>query len=131
MATGLAIDSQADITNQFISAGVNAGLMGLILLVAVLVRCFQAIGSAMNVAEDGNDRKTERFLWGLGAAWIGTIAILFSVSYFDQMHVILYFLFALVCGFAFDETAREEEDAGDEALRETAASHEWQEVLVH
>jgi hypothetical protein len=85
----------------------------------------------MSVVEEENDANTERFLWGLGATWIGTIAILFSVSYFDQMHVIFYFLFALVCGFAFDETARDEADAGDQAVRETATSHEWQEVLVH
>lgn len=94
MATELSFGG-ADLTNQFVSDGVNAGLLCLVLAVNVLVCCFRGLGKAMtNNSASGSE--SQRLLWGHGAALVGSIGILFSVTYFDQMHVIWYFLLASI-----------------------------------
>src|SRR5262249_11561667 len=50
-----------------------------------------------------------RLLWGLGSTLVGSIGILFSVTYFDQMHVVWYFLLACIAGatsFALKKASR-------------------------
>ena len=92
MATELVFGG-ADLTNQFVSDGVNAGLVCVILSIALLVRCFQGVGKAMT-AIHGCLLEKEKLLWGLGSTLVCSIGILFSVTYFDQMHVVWYFLLA-------------------------------------
>jgi hypothetical protein len=87
----------SDLTNKFVSDGVNAGLVGLILSIVLVVKCFQFVGAAMR-SNQGNGVATERMLWGIGATLVGTIGILFSVTYFDQMYVIWHFLLGTIAG---------------------------------
>jgi hypothetical protein len=88
-------DGTADLTNQFVVAGVTGGLIGLILFTRIVVRCFGHIGLAMRkVCETSPD--VEKVLWALGAALFATIVNFFSVSYFDQIHVVWYLLAAVI-----------------------------------
>jgi hypothetical protein len=86
----------SDLTNKFVSDGVNGGLLGLILSVALVVICFKWIGLALK-ANRGSPQ-TEKLLWGIGATLVGTIGIFFSVTYFDQSYVVWYFLLACIAG---------------------------------
>lgn len=97
MATELSFGG-TDITNQFVSDGINGGLLGLILSILLLVRCFQFLGTGIsdNSENSPQDPSGAKLLWGQGATLVGSIGILFSVTYFDQMHVIWYFLLAVV-----------------------------------
>lgn len=98
VATQLA-SGGTDITNQFVSDGLNGGLLGFILSAMLVVRCFQQIARAMEATETDSLAAT-KFAWGVGATLAGTIAILFSVTYFDQMHVIWYFLLAVIAALS-------------------------------
>jgi len=93
----LAVSGEADITNAFVQAGVSGGLVGLILFVVVVVRCFQRLGTALK-RSPGNEQTTEKMLWGVGSTFVATVGVFFSVTYFDQMQVIWYFLLAYVGG---------------------------------
>ncbi len=93
----LAANGQADITNAFVAAGVNGGLVGLILFVALIARCFQRLGAAMKRSRR-NEPAAERMLWGIGSTLVASIGVLLSVTYFDQMQVIWYFLLAYIAG---------------------------------
>jgi hypothetical protein len=84
----------ADLTNKFVADGVSGGLIGLVLSVALVVACFKWIGIALK-AHRGQPA-TEKLVWGIGATLVGTIAIFFSVTYFDQMYVLWYFLVACI-----------------------------------
>lgn len=95
MATQLSFGG-ADLTNQFVSDGVNAGLLGLISSILVVVRSFQQIGRALKTPK--LDIKTEKLLWGVGSTLVCTVGILFSVTYFDQMDIIWSLLLACVAG---------------------------------
>jgi hypothetical protein len=101
MATQLAFGG-ADLTNQFVEDGVRGGLLGLGLSIFLLVRCFQRLGSFIQLAK--LEEPDRRFFWGIGSAIVGTVAILFSVTYFDQMHVIWTFLLASVASVSIAST---------------------------
>lgn len=86
---------KADITNQFVADGLNGGILGLILSVALAVRCYQQLGTALKKARIQSLDK-EKMLWCIGSIYTGSIGILFSVTYFDQMHVVWYFFLACI-----------------------------------
>jgi len=86
----------SDLTNKFVSDGVNGGLIGLVLSVALVVICFKWIG--LGLKANRGYTETEKLLWGLGATMVGTIGIFFSVTYFDQSYVVWYFLLACIAG---------------------------------
>jgi hypothetical protein len=91
----------ADITNQFVADGLNGGVIGLALSITLLVRTIQAVGRTMRAAHE-IDPAGEKFIWGLGANVVGNIGILFSVTYFDQMHVVWYLLLACIASISSD-----------------------------
>jgi hypothetical protein len=85
----------ADLTNRFVADGVAGGLIGLILSVMLVVRCFQHLGLALRRIQI-NRLAHKKFVWALGSTLVGSIGVLFSVTYFDQMHVVWYFLLACI-----------------------------------
>jgi hypothetical protein len=86
-------DGQSDITNMFVAAGVDAGLLGVILCVVMVICCFQRLGIAMR-AHRGTPSK--KIVWGIGSTLVGSVGILFSVTYFDQTYVMWYFFLACI-----------------------------------
>src|SRR5258708_18585683 len=62
-------DGQSDITNMFVAAGVDAGLIGVILCVVMVVRCFQRLGIAVK-AHWGTP--SEKMLLGKGSTLVGS-----------------------------------------------------------
>jgi hypothetical protein len=88
-------DGTADLTNQFVVAGVNGGVLGLTLFVALISQGFGQLGLAMIRvrSERPND---EKLLWAFGAALVATVVSFFSVSYFDQIGVVFYILLACI-----------------------------------
>jgi hypothetical protein len=107
----------ADITNMFVAAGVDAGVVGVILSIVVIVRCFQRLGRKTNI-HLGSDRSAQRWRWGLGATLVASLGILFSVTYMDQMHVVWYYLLASIAAVNV-QRKRREVFPGQESRRET------------
>ncbi len=98
-ATPLA-DGAADLTNQFVVAGVRGGLLSLIIFIAIFVRSFRYLGLAMQKMR-GIAPDVEIFFWALGATLYATLVNFFSVSYFDQVDVIWYLLLAMISSASF------------------------------
>jgi hypothetical protein len=86
---------RADITNQFVSDGLNGGTLGLLVSVVLVVVCYKQLGNSLR-AIYGLNLVDEQLLWCLASIYTATIGILFSVTYFDQMQVIWYFLMASI-----------------------------------
>jgi hypothetical protein len=97
-------DGQSDITNKFVSDGLDGGLLGLMLSVMLVARCFQRLGAAMR-KNQGGEPGSSKLMWGLGSTLVGTIGILFSVTYFDQMYVMWYFVLACIAGLDTQKNA--------------------------
>lgn len=101
-ATRLLVSDSADITNQFISFGLSAGLMAIVLFVFLLFHAFRSIGKVLGTARlaPGRPQEDEYALWGLGAMLAGHIANFFAITYFDQFYVIWFMQLALISNLA-------------------------------
>ena len=86
---------QLDLTDSYVATAATGGLLGLGFFVLLQVRCFRYLGLAMRVTREQAAR-TDPLLWGLGAALFAHVVGLFSVSYFDQMHVPWWGLLAII-----------------------------------
>jgi hypothetical protein len=92
------LDTGADITNQFISFGLNAGLGAIGLFILLLKYAFSDLGSALAVVRSDSQEppEAEFLLWGLGVVLAEHIANWFGITYFDQIYVIWYMQLAAI-----------------------------------
>jgi hypothetical protein len=86
-----------DITNHFIVQGVSGGLLKLLLFISLLVAAFRSIGRRLRA--EGSSPEAF-FVWALGVALFAHCASFMSVSYFDQMIIVFYWLLAAICCIA-------------------------------
>ena len=100
MPTVLA-NGSADITDFYVAAGVNGGLISLVLLILILVRCFSFLGLAMR-EHRLHSSDAEVLLWGLGGALFSHVVTLFSVTYWDQLFVVLWACLAIISSVTAD-----------------------------
>lgn len=87
----------ADITNYYVSIGINSGIVSLLLFIGMLVACLSIVGSGLQCIRTANSyRKAEEaVLWGIGSAVCAHAVNLTAVSYWDQSYVIWYFHLAI------------------------------------
>jgi hypothetical protein len=88
----------ADITNQFISFGLNAGVGAVGLLILLLVLAYSALGRALGSVRSHfhESSDTEYLLWGLGVMLAVHIINWFGITYFDQFYVIWFMQLAMI-----------------------------------
>ena len=110
-------DGNADITDLYVAAGINGGLAALVLLILLLVRCFRYLGRAMAELRD-KSFEAETFYWGLGGALFAHVVTLFSVTYWDQVFVVLWSLLAIIASVS-DRVA--EENPATETIEEASS----------
>jgi len=79
----------ADITNQFISFGTNAGLVAIGLLIYLIYCAFSQVGRALDrVRQTPELQGEDPLLWGLGVALAANVANWLGIAYFDQFNVL-------------------------------------------
>jgi hypothetical protein len=88
----------ADITNQFLSFGLTAGLGAMALLILLLARAFSDLGKALAVVRSHSQETSDNefLLWGLGVMLTVHIANWFGITYFDQFYVIWFMQLAAI-----------------------------------
>jgi hypothetical protein len=116
MATQIS-EGGADLTNEFVVYAVYGGLISLILFVMIIVRVFRFLGLARK-ALAGVNSVEEKMIWGLGCAMFATQVNFFSVSYFDQVHVLWHFLLAACASCSFNALNHPEEFIEEPAQEE-------------
>ena len=96
-AYNLAQTGQADITNQYVAFGINAGAGAIILFILLLKRAFSGLGQAMEaVRTSGESKAAELVLWGLGVMLTVHIINWFGITYFDQFYVVWFMQLAII-----------------------------------
>ncbi len=79
----------ADITNQFIAFGTNAGLIAIGLLIYLIYCAFSQVGRALGwVRQTPEVQGEEPLLWALGVALAAHVSNWLGISYFDQFNVL-------------------------------------------
>jgi hypothetical protein len=92
----------ADITNLFISFGIDGGLISLLLFVRVIVVGFSETGKSLAARREAGPatRADELLLWATGVVLVGHTINFFSITYFDQMVAIWIFNLATIASLA-------------------------------
>jgi hypothetical protein len=98
----LAINNEADITNQFVLFGLRAGLGALALYMLLLTRAFSALGKALQAVRSAprHFAESEFLLWSLGCMLAAHIINQFGITYFDQTHVLWFAQLAAISSLA-------------------------------
>lgn len=92
-----------DMTNNFLSFGVSAGLGALLLLVALLTVAFSQVGrtmSALRSGDDSTDLDVEPLYWGLGVMLSVHAFNWFGITYWDQTNAVWFLHLALIGSLA-------------------------------
>ncbi len=106
MPTGVTwSEKHTDITNYFISIGINGGLLSLILFIAILAYCFKTIGIRLKEIDPAEFPK-KFVVWCLGVSLFSHITAFTSVNYFDQIIVFWYLLLAMIAGLAIKRSVQ-------------------------
>ena len=85
----------ADMTNAYISQGVDGGLLTMTLFVLIIVLCFRDLGKSLQVME--NESIVIRItLWSMGVVLFAHVVSFISVSYYDQTIVFWFLLLSMI-----------------------------------
>jgi len=83
-----------DVINQYISQGLNGGIITLSLFLIVLIIAFQYVGRRMKLLE--GHRKMQFVCWSVGASAFANSVGFFGIAYFDQTIIMWYVLLAII-----------------------------------
>jgi hypothetical protein len=86
----LSVVQGADVTNEYLMFGLRAGLVALVLLIALLTKAFGRLGDTLKEVRRRSSEASadEGALWGLGVALFVHAVSWLGVGYFDQSYVI-------------------------------------------
>jgi len=81
-----------DVTDYYVSIGINGGLISLVFFVILLKQCYQLIGRGLEAVRSDPERDPfdEMILWGLGCTVCVHMVNFFSVVYWDQSYAAWY-----------------------------------------
>ena len=99
-----------DITNHYIMEGVKGGILKLGLFVAIIVLCFKAIGRSVRAEPPG--APVAFLYWAFGVSLFAHCLSFISITYFDQLIIIWFWLLATICQIPAIPVT---EEAGSEA----------------
>jgi len=95
-----------DVNNEFIMAGVQYGMLGVIVLCVVLITAFRGLIRAWKLS---SDVKLRSMYWSMGSILFAVIIAWMGVSFFGQMPSIFYSVLGMIGAFSgFSEHARTE-----------------------
>jgi hypothetical protein len=84
----------ADTSNQYVTYGIEGGLITFCLFIATISRCFGRLGATRKQVE--GDRSEEWVRWCLGAALFAYVTVFFGIDFFDQLEFAWLALIAMI-----------------------------------
>jgi hypothetical protein len=89
-----------DITNHYIAEGLGGGVLKLGLFIAMIVSGFKTVGRWVHASE-AVPASTRICMWSIGVCLITHCVSFISISYFDQIVVMWYWLLAVISMLAY------------------------------
>jgi hypothetical protein len=83
-----------DLVNQYVAEGVNGGVLKLGLFLVIIVSCFKGLGRVLR--DKPPISPAERFVWAIGVSLFTHCFAFISVSYYDQIVVVWFWLLASI-----------------------------------
>jgi hypothetical protein len=90
----LVSENMVDIVNQYVSEGVEGGILKLGLFLVIIISCFKGLGRALS--DKSMPSSVRPFLWAIGVSLFTHCFSFISISYFDQMIVVWLWLLASI-----------------------------------
>lgn len=93
--------SMWDVDNAYVGAGLQGGLLGFVLFLAIFVYGYRMIGVGVRAARES--RRDARLIWAIGAALFANSIAFLGIVYFDQSFIGWYALLVMIsviAGFA-------------------------------
>ena len=87
-------DNMIDIVNQYVAEGVNGGLLKLGLFLVIIVSCFKGLGQTLR--DQALSSSAKPIVWAIGVSLFAHCFSFISISYFDQMIVVWFWLLASI-----------------------------------
>jgi len=85
-----------DSINAYVRAGVEGGLVTLILFLSILIIGFKRIGRARKLSENESGTGNERLLWAMGVTLFSNCIAFLGIIYFDQSAVAWYLTLVMI-----------------------------------
>lgn len=92
--------SQSDITNQFVLEGVRGGMVTLVIFILIVYRAVKIPGK---FSLGCITPEVQWMSWAICVSMLGHFTTFWGVSYFGQINMLLFFIFALV-GFTLEQS---------------------------
>lgn len=92
----------ADITNNYVSEGINGGLVSMFLFIIIIILCFREIGISLRVNKD-QPFSIRIIIWSLGVSLLVHVCSFMSVIYFDQTIGFWYLSLAMISALSISE----------------------------
>jgi hypothetical protein len=89
-----------DLCDQWVVAAVKAGLVGLVVYIAIFSRSFGAIGTARK--QVSGDRSQEWLFWCLGSNLFAVVVAQFGINYMAQLMLSVFTLLACISVATFE-----------------------------
>jgi hypothetical protein len=84
----------ADTSNQYVTYGIEGGLITFVLFIVTLSRCFGGLGTMRKRVE--GDHSEEWVCWCLGASLFAYVTVFFGIDMFDQLEFAWFALLAVI-----------------------------------
>jgi hypothetical protein len=86
--------NMVDIVNHYVWEGVNGGVFRLGLFIVIIILCFKGLGRALRDMPQSSG--PGRFIWAIGVTLFAHCFSFISVSYWDQLIVVWFWLLASI-----------------------------------
>lgn len=87
-----------DITNHYVMEGVKGGVLKMGMFITLIVVSFNKIGMALR--SGSGDFPQTFFVWGIGVSLFVHCLSFVSVTYYDQLIFVWYWMLAVICNIA-------------------------------
>ena len=87
-----------DIVDQYVAEGVNGGAVKLGFFIVIIISCFKGLGRALR--DKPPISPAGLFIWAMGVSLFTHCFSFLSISYFDQIIVVWFWLLAAIAGLA-------------------------------
>jgi hypothetical protein len=123
----LIFNGNADITNEYVSQAITAGLGAVALCLLLLAQAYRLLGQAMQSARQ-HAPEVEPLLWGLGVMLTVHAVNWLGITYFDQIRVVWFLQLATIASVGaqcvrWTEAAWHETDPSDNDESLGASEH--------
>ena len=101
-----------DITNHYVMEGVKGGVLKLGFFLAIIVTCFKRLGQLLRIEPAKSGSPAAFLVWTLGVSLFAHCISFISITYFDQLIIVWFWLLAVISSIPFPKKSNQDPVGG-------------------